>query len=151
MIGAADLVYLETFEESTDGELADDALSSLERREKVKLELFALAEEILAGWDTYETVISLPEVNYIAKQSMYGDVPLTVMKMRCEGMTEKIWAKYTEDPSFISTAVNPKLKRIVLPDEYGYRVRLLKMSMPIFVTNRSTLATYYRHELDDGT
>ena len=51
----------------------------------------------------------------------------------------------------VAAAINPKLTRIELPDDDGHVVRLLKMKMPMMVTNRATLTTFYRKELEDGT
>ena len=38
-----------------------------------------------------------------------------------------------------------------MPDADGHRVRLLKMAMPMFISNRSTLTTFYSDEKEDGT
>ena len=51
----------------------------------------------------------------------------------------------------MATAVNNKLTRIELPDDDGHKVRLLKMKMPMMITNRSTLTCFYRREREDGT
>ena len=51
----------------------------------------------------------------------------------------------------VAAAINQKLTRIELPDDDGHVVRLLKMKMPMMVTNRSTMTVFYRKELEDGT
>ena len=128
-----------------------EASKPLGKREKINGDLLLLTEELLAGWDTYETVLNLPEKNYIAKQSTYNQTPMTIIKWHCDGLTEEMWAKWRKDPTSISIETNPKLKRIVLPDDEGYRVRLLKMQMPMFISNRSTMTAQYENELEDGT
>ena len=43
------------------------------------------------------------------------------------------------------------MQRIELPDDEGHWIRLMKMSMPMFVSNRSTVNCLYRHQKADGT
>ena len=53
-------------------------------------ELLAMAEQIFAGWDTYEVVLDEPEKNYLAKRFTSEDeIPTTVIKWRCDGLTEE--------------------------------------------------------------
>ena len=42
------------------------------------------------------------------------------------------------------------MTRIELPDDEGHMTRLLKMKMPMFVSNRSTLTTFYEQAREDG-
>ena len=74
-----------------------------------------------------------------------------MIKWHCEGLTAEQWALYAADPTVVSSAVNQMLTRIELPDDEGCTVRLLKMKMPMMITNRSTLTTFYRHTKEDGT
>ena len=51
----------------------------------------------------------------------------------------------------VAAAINQKLTRVELPDDDGHVVRLLKMKMPMMITNRATMTVFYRKELEDGT
>ena len=78
-------------------------------------------------------------------------IPIALIKYRCEGLTMEQWNTWVEDPTIVATAVNQKLTRIELPDDDGHKVRLLKMQMPMVISNRSTMSTFYRRTLEDGT
>ena len=80
--------------------------------------MLELSEEILLDWDSYETVIEWPDINYTAKMSTYDDqIPVTVIKWHCEGLTEAQMDQWKQDPSLTAAAVNPKLTRVALPDD----------------------------------
>ena len=59
------------------------------KRERIATELMTLADDILAGWDSYEVLLDEPETGYIAKMKNDEEdgIPVTVMKWRCEGLT----------------------------------------------------------------
>ena len=121
-------------------------------RAAIATELITLADSIIAQWDTAEVLLDEPEKNYTAKKVEAEDgIVVTLIKYRVEGLTEQQWETWSADPSVVSAAVNPKLTRIELPDDEGHKVRLLKMKMPMMITNRSTLTTFYRQEKEDGT
>ena len=106
----------------------------------------------MAGWNDAETVIMTLADKYMAKvaQSPEG-IPITLIKWRCEGLTEEQWETWRADPTVVAAAINAKLTRIELPDDEGHRVRLLKMKMPMLISDRSTLTTFYEHTKEDGT
>ena len=74
-----------------------------------------------------------------------------LIKWRCDGLTEEEWDGWVRDPTVVSEACNSRLTRIELADDEGKVVRLMKMSMPMLISNRSTLTTFYRYEKEDGT
>ena len=47
--------------------------------------------------------------------------------------------------------MNSKLTRVALPDDEGHKVYLLKMKMPMVISNRSILTCYYEAQKEDGT
>ena len=50
--------------------------------------------------------------------STYDDqIPVTVIKWHCEGLTEAQMDQWKQDPSLTAAAVNPKLTRVALPDD----------------------------------
>ena len=72
-------------------------------------------------------------------------------KWRCPDLTEEHLAPYLDDPTLTYVAINQNLARIELPDDDGCYVRLLKIQMPMFITNRSNLLTFYKFRKEDGT
>lgn len=84
---------------------------------------------------------------------MTGDdnIPTTLIRYKAEGITEEQWNVWKQDPTVVAATLNQKLTRIELPDDEGHRVRLLKMKMPMLISNRSTLTTFYDHTKEDGT
>ena len=38
----------------------------------------------------------------------------------------------------------------MLPDDNGHKMFLMKMAMPMFISNRSTVFAFYSHKYDDG-
>ena len=121
-------------------------------RAEIKSSLLAEAERLWGLWDTAETILDEQEKHYIAKKLVEQDeMPALMIKWHCEGLTAENWAPYVADPTIVFSAVNQKLTRIELPDDEGCPVRLLKMKMPMLVTDRSTLTTFYRHTKEDGT
>ena len=79
------------------------------------------------------------------------NIAVALLTYRCDGLTEEIWDKWSQDPTIVAAAVNPKLTRVELPDDEDHKVFLLKMKMPMLISNRSTLTTFYRHTKEDGT
>ena len=93
-----------------------------------------------------------PDKKYTAKKAEQEDgIPTTIIKWQCDGLTEEQWQAWNADPTVVAAAVNQKLTRIELPDDDGHVVRLLKMQMPVMISNRSTLTCFYRREKEDGT
>ena len=121
-------------------------------RAQVKADLLQMADELWAGWDSYETIIEDTEKNYFAKRVTGEDnIPTTLIKYKAVGITEEQWNVWKQDPTVVAATLNQKLTRIELPDDEGHRVRLLKMKMPMLISNRSTLTTFYDHTKEDGT
>ena len=122
-------------------------------REQIKASLLAEADRLLSLWDTTAEVISdEPEIGHYARRVIEEDnIPCMLIKWHCEGLTAETWARWQEDPTVIAAAINDKLTRVELPDVDGLKVRLLKMKMPMIISNRATLTTFYRHTREDGT
>ena len=130
------------------------------KRERIAAELMTLADDILAGWDSYEVLLDEPETGYIAKlkNDEEDGVPVTVMKWRCEGLTMEQWNIFMNDPTSVTVGVNPHcMTREEIPDiddvstendsDIRNKCYHLKTSVPYMlsyvVSNRSTLTTYY--------
>ena len=110
------------------------------------------ADEIWAHWDEATEALRDDEIGYLAKTYYAEDGIAAVMtKYRCEGLTMEKWQEWVDDPPTIATRVNCKLALVDLPDDEGHRTVLLKMASPMFISNRSSLITFYRHQLEDGT
>ena len=122
------------------------------RREQIKAELLAQAEQLMAGFDTYDTVEEDASKNYVAKQLTSQDGNnITLIKYRADGLTEEQLEQLTRDPTAVSAAMNSKLTRVVLPEDEGHKVFLMKMKMPMVISNRSIVTCYYEAQKDDGT
>ena len=122
------------------------------KRAQIQAELTEMSDQLWAGWDSYEVQLEEADKNYVAK-SVTGEDGIATMliKWRCDGLTEEQWEAWVTDPTIVSVACNQRLTRIELPDDEGKAVRLLKMNMPMLISNRSTLTTFYRYEKVDGT
>ena len=72
------------------------------RREQIKAELLAEAEQLLAGFDTYDTVEEDASKNYIAKQFVGQDGNnMTLIKYRADGLTEEQLEQWRQDPTAV--------------------------------------------------
>ena len=122
------------------------------RREQIKAELLAQAEQLMAGFDTYDTVEEDASKNYVAKQLAGQDGNnITLIKYRADGLTEEQLEQWTRDPSAVSAAMDSKLTRVVLPEDEGHKVILMKLKMPMVISNRSIVTCYYEAQKEDGT
>ena len=122
------------------------------RREQVKQELLAKADQLWAAFETYDVVLEDASKNYIARQTMSEEgIICTMMKYRCDGLTLEQWEQWRQDPTLVATQLNPKLQRELLPDDEGHKVILLKMKTPLVISNRSIITCFYEAEKEDGT
>ena len=55
--------------------------------------------------------------------------------------------KWEDDPTSIMCATNPNCTREALPDDDGQKMWHLKMAMPMVISNRSVITTFY-HNVD---
>mmetsp|Transcript_21122 Transcript_21122/g.25998 ORF Transcript_21122/g.25998 Transcript_21122/m.25998 type:complete len:142 (-) Transcript_21122:243-668(-) len=106
-----------------------------------------MADELFAGWDAAPTVLEDAAKNYTAKQVINETGGCTLIKYRCDGLTAEQWR---QDPTAIAIAVNPKLSRTSLPEDEGHKVFHLKMKMPLIISNRSIVTTFYEVDREDG-
>ena len=126
--------------------------SSAGRRAQIKEELMTMTDQLWANFETYDTVLEDASKNYIAKQTIgEGGNIVNLIKYRADGLTEEQWSQWTASPTIVAAALNPKLTRIELPDDEGHKVVLLKMKMPMVISNRSIVTTFYEHTKEDGT
>ena len=72
------------------------------------------------------------------------------MKYQADGLTEAQWETWRQDPSGMATQINNKMTRTVLPEDDGHKVVLMKMKMPMMITNRSIVSCFYEHQREDG-
>merc|ERR1712113_276671 len=122
------------------------------RREQIKAELLAQAEQLLAGFDTYDTVEEDASKNYIAKQFVGQDGNnITLIRYRADGLTEEQLEQWRQDPTAVQAAMNSKMTRVILPEDEGQKVVLIKMKMPMVISNRSIVTCYYEDQKEDGT
>jgi hypothetical protein len=66
-----------------------------------------MADQLWAGWDSYETVLEKPEKNYIAKRLTGDDgIPTTLIKYKADGLTEEQWNVWRQDPTVVAAILN---------------------------------------------
>ena len=121
-------------------------------RAQIKQELLLAADEIWSHWDDATEAMREDEIGYLAK-TYYGEdnIPAVMTKYRVEGLTMEKWQDWVADPATHACTVNCKLTRVDLPEDEGHESVILKMALPFIFTNRSSVLTFYRHELEDGT
>ena len=122
------------------------------RRATVQQEVIASADDLFSQWETFETIKEIPEKNYTSKQKIDEETGagITLIKYRCDGLTEETWSRWEQDPLAVATAINPKLTLHALPDDEGHRMARLHMKMPMVISNRSIVTCFYRTERADG-
>ena len=124
-------------------------------REAIKQSLLAKAAGLWAAWDSHPTVEEDPALNYTAKQTFEdGGNALTLIKMRCDGLTMEQLQPWIDDPVAIQSVLNNRMESTTLPDVDGHKTYHFKLNMPAggyIISNRSIIVTYYRHEMEDGT
>ena len=74
-----------------------------------------------------------------------------MIKYRADGLTLEQLEQWRQDPTNIAVQMNSKLTRELLPDDEGHKVVLLKIKMPMVISNRSTVTCFYEAEKEDGT
>ena len=84
--------------------------------------------------------------NYEARQSFDDSgVAVTIIKFRCDGFTEEHFARWKADPIAVQLAMNEKMEAERLDDDEGCKVYHMKMKMPMMISNRSIVTTFYEH------
>ena len=116
-------------------------------RETVKASLLAKAEELLAGFDGYETIHEEPDKNYISKRT-YNDAGLSIVinKYRCDGLAQETMLPFIDTPIEVSRVLNNRLTPTELEDHQGCKMYHMVMNMPMFISNRSIIVALYRGE-----
>ena len=116
-------------------------------RETVKASLLAKAEELLAGFDGFETVHEEPEKNYMSKRT-YNDAGLSIIinKYRCEGLAAETMQPFIDTPIEVARVLNNRLEPTQLEDDQGCKMYHMVMNMPMFMSNRSIIVCMYRGE-----
>ena len=113
-------------------------------RAQIQQELLAKADALFATWDTAPTVFEDASRNYVAKQVIQSNNQgVTLIKYRADGLTLEEWERWRQDPTAIGCAVNPKVTRTVLPEVDGHKCVHVKMKMPVLISNRSIISTFY--------
>ena len=112
----------------------------------------ARAEQLWAAFETFDVILEDASKNYIARQTVSDEgIPCGMIKYRCDGLTLEQWEQWRRDPTHVGTQLNGKLQREFLPDDEGHKVVLLKMKMPLVISNRSIVTCFYEIEKEDGT
>ena len=120
--------------------------STSPRRSQIKQELLTKAKNYLNNFDSYSLAYEDPSRNYVARQAFENGLAVTIIKYRCDGLTEEHWQRWIEDPIGIQEAMNNRLTSTQLADDDGHKVFHLHMKMPMMITNRSLITCMYEHE-----
>ena len=76
-----------------------ESANAAKSREDIKNELFAYADEQIAKWDNMkEIAVDKAPANYEARQTWNDDGPLTVVKYKCDGLTQEQVDSWFNDP-----------------------------------------------------
>ena len=77
-------------------------------------------------------------------------VAVTIIKYRCDGFTEEHWNRWKADSVGVQVAMNDRLSSTKLENDEGHRVYHLHMKMPLIISNRTIITTFYEHN-DEAT
>merc|ERR1712060_478990 len=84
------------------------------------------------------------------RAQVQAELGSTMIKWQCDGLTEEQWARWHADPLAIAATLNQRMTYEDLPEDEGHRVSHQKMNMPLVLSNRSVITTFYRPECADG-
>ena len=110
-----------------------------------------MADELVAKFDTLKLIMEDKELEYEARQTWQGDGPVTIIKYNAKGFTKEHWNKWAEDPVGVQAATNDIITPTRLADEDGHPTWHLHMKMPMVISNRSVVISFYEEELEDGS
>ena len=121
------------------------------RREQIKQEILAKAKGFFDTFEEHKVVLEDASRNYVARQTYdESGSAVTIIKFRCDGFTEEHWQRWKADPIAVQQALNDKLSATRLEDDEDCKVYHLHMKMPMMISNRSILTTFYEHEDSEG-
>ena len=91
-------------------------------------------------------------LDYEARQSWEGNVPLTIIKYRAANLKVEQFRSYYDDPVTAQTTIE-RLSAVKLEDKEGYDLYHFKLDSPAspVVAHRSSFVCHYRRQLADGT
>ena len=120
-------------------------------REQVKQSLLTKAEECFAQWDNLDVVLEDASIGYIAKQKFEDDGnAITLVKYRAEGLTTEHLQPFFDNPTSVFPILNNRMTVVDLPEHQGQKMYHFKMNMPMILSNRSIITTFYNSEKDGG-
>ena len=89
--------------------------------------------------------------NFIGKQVIQEEGnAVTMSKYRADGLTMEQLQPLIDDPLAIAASLNPKVTVEQIGEDEGCKVFHIKMKMPMVISNRSLVTTFYRCESSDG-
>ena len=89
--------------------------------------------------------------NFIGKQVIEdGGNAVTMSKYRADGLTMEQLQPMIDDPLALAARLNPKVTVEQIGEDEGCKVYHVKSKMPLVISNRSLITTFYRGETSDG-
>ena len=94
------------------------------------------------------------DIGYEARQTWEGDGPVTVIRYKAEGFTKETWKTWAADPIGVQCKLNDIMTATPLEnneDMDGHPTFHLHMKMPMMISNRSVVTSFYEEECEDGS
>merc|ERR1712228_731603 len=81
-----------------------------------------------------------------------GNVPLTIVKYKAEGLQLAQFRTFYDNPVQFQTRINQRLSAEKLENNEGYDIYHMTVKSPssYIIAHRSSFVCYYRRELEDG-
>ena len=113
-----------------------------------------LADKVVGQFDTLKVVTNDKDLGYECRQTWEGDGPVTIIKYKAAGFTKEHWNTWKADPIGVQCKLNDRLTATKLDDNEdmdGHPTFHLHMKMPLMISNRSIVTSFYEQENEDGS
>ena len=120
-------------------------------RDQIKEELLKFADSYISDFDNLTIIQEDKAKGYAARQgtSQFGNV--IVIKHRADGFKEEDFNKWKGSMVETQQKLNARLTPVKLDDVEGHTTYHMKMSMPMFISNRTIISTFYDATDSDGS
>ena len=115
-------------------------------REAKKKELLGHGLSFYDDPDKYPVIYEDKARNFTARQAEETGRFINFIDWYVPNMTEAHWQRWSADPAGINDLMNPRLTAKLVNSDDGYKTYYYKMRMPLLVSNRYVVTTFYYDE-----
>lgn len=134
-------------QKSHDDSSTNSTATNLEKRKKLKKELYKDATGLFDKFDSYKLVFEDKARNYTARQIEDDEGnTITLAEMFIPDFTEENWKYWHDDPTGVNDRMTPRLTVTLVDSEDGFNTYNYQLRMPLFLATRYTVTTFYFYE-----